>query len=641
MFHWFDIVQNTRGDVLPGWQIECVELADGETVVPIFADENGTPIASVTGATNRAVSDENGNYFFFVPSGTYSLKFYDASGAFQRRQRFVPMYGADSAGNAMSLASNDAGLGAALVGVEGSGTVQGALNARPTSSALAAATGSTLLGFQQAGAGAVLRTVRDRLRDTINVKDFGAVGDGVTNDAPAIQAAVDFASTLSNGAGLFFPAGQYRVNSTVTVEKSGVFIEGDGHGNSWVVNGTTNGAAIQFGDGTNTYNRNGIYGMLFGQASGVTPVSGNCGLLVTKCSNFVMDNVQTFQFPDALRDGVVYDNVTQSYVSNIGLQACTNAAWVLRNNTFGIFASNGRCDTSAYGMFIRDCQGLYFTNFDNFGNSINAYNIGNSGAGDTRFFFFNNCIGDSSGEHNWAITELQVGQFTNCWGSTQSEPVTGFNGDGFYIDGPLVTDLAFNNCTAFGNNRHGINVALGFRISITGGIWGSSFNPAFAGGQGTGNGVGSTDGSGIFIGVGARRVNVTGGHATANQRYGVEVAAGAEQIEISDIETRFNVLGGVLNGANATTAECRIRNVAGFNPVGFISAPAIPASLTPITNLTGVDVTVYLQSGTLTGNVRINGAGVANLTNIPYFLPAGGTIELEYSSAPFWSWSGN
>jgi hypothetical protein len=536
------------------------------------------------------------------------------------------------------FAVNDAGIVTIYLNDNGTAVVQRSI---VTDAALAAATGSTLLGFQQAGAGAVLRTVRDRLRDTINVKDFGAVGDGVANDAPAIQAAVDFASTLSNGAGVFFPAGQYRVNSTVTVEKSGVFIEGDGHGNSWVINGTTNGAAIQFGDGTNTYNRNGIYGMLFGQASGVTPVSGNCGLLVTKCSNFVMDNVQTFQFPASLRDGVIYDNVTQSYVSNIGLQACTNAAWLLRNNTFGIFASNGRCDTSAYGMFIRDCQGLYFTNFDNFGNSINAYNIGNSGAGDTRFFFFTNCIGDSSGEHNWVITELEVGQFTNCWGSTQSEPVTGFNGDGFFISGSNCFDLAFNNCVAVSNNRHGIHIELANRVSITGGTWGSSFNPAFAGGQGSGNGVGSTDGSGIFVGQFADRVNITGGHATANQRYGVEVAAGATKVEISNIETRANVLGAVLNGANATTAECRIKNVAGFNPVGFISAPGVPASGTPVRNLTGVDVTVYLTGGTLTGAVSIGPHGVLAVTDTPYYLPAGETITLTYSSAPAWQWSGH
>lgn len=42
-----------------------------------------------------------------------------------------------------------------------------------------------------------------------NVKWFGAVGDGVANDAPAIRLAVDYA--LANGRVLYFPAGTYGV----------------------------------------------------------------------------------------------------------------------------------------------------------------------------------------------------------------------------------------------------------------------------------------------------------------------------------------------------------------------------------------------------------------------------------------------
>jgi hypothetical protein len=59
------------------------------------------------------------------------------------------------------------------------------------------------------------------------------------------------------------------------------------------------------------------------------------------------------------------------------------------------------------------------------------------------------------------------------------------------------------------------------------------------------------------------------------------------------------------------------------------------------TNLTGVDLTVYLNGGTLTGNVQIGAHGVLAVTNVPYFLPAGETITLTYSVAPSWQWSGN
>src|SRR5574343_150071 len=48
--------------------------------------------------------------------------------------------------------------------------------------ALAASGGSNLVGFLQSGTGATARTVQSRLRDTVSIKDFGAVGDGTTDD---------------------------------------------------------------------------------------------------------------------------------------------------------------------------------------------------------------------------------------------------------------------------------------------------------------------------------------------------------------------------------------------------------------------------------------------------------------------------
>lgn len=505
--------------------------------------------------------------------------------------------------------------------------------------ALEGSGGSALIGFIQAGTGAVATTVQARLRETISVKDYGAVGNGVTNDTAAFQAAVDRAAALS-GAKVTIPAGTYLLNGTVNITTSGVTIEGDGHQSTWIVNGQTNAPAIKFGDGVSTYNRCGISNVVFGQKSGVTAVSGNCGLLASKCSNFVMDNVQVFQFPQALYDGVIFDYVTQSYVTNIGLQGCTNAAWLMRNNTFGIFATNGRCDSSAYGMHIRDCQGLYITNFDNFGNTINAYNIGNTGAGDTRYMFFTNCIGDTSGQTNWVVTELEVGRFTNCWAATQTNTTSYPNSDGWYLSGAAVVDIGFSNCVAISNCRHGINLDYAVKVSINGCALGSNFDPTAFGGLGPGNGIGAGGGSGVSVGASSSRIRINGGVFDNNQRYGAEVASGAQKVDITAVEMRDNILGRILNNANASAGECKISNVGGYNPVGFITAPAIPASGSTATNLSGVDVMVYLAGGTLTGNVEINGHGVLAVTNTGYYLPAGATIKLTYSVAPTWAWSG-
>jgi hypothetical protein len=65
--------------------------------------------------------------------------------------------------------------------------------------------------FLAAGTSAVQRTALTKFRDTVSVKDFGAVGDGTTDDRAAIQAAIDSCITLDRT--LFFPSGVYAMSS--------------------------------------------------------------------------------------------------------------------------------------------------------------------------------------------------------------------------------------------------------------------------------------------------------------------------------------------------------------------------------------------------------------------------------------------
>ena len=85
--------------------------------------------------------------------------------------------------------------------------------------------GSSNIGFLQAGTGAVARTVQSKEREQISVRDFGAVGDGVANDAPAIQAAVNLAQSLGGGV-VLFPPGTYRTSSTIEISSHNVMLMG-------------------------------------------------------------------------------------------------------------------------------------------------------------------------------------------------------------------------------------------------------------------------------------------------------------------------------------------------------------------------------------------------------------------------------
>lgn len=79
-------------------------------------------------------------------------------------------------------------------------------------------------GFLQAGTGAAVRSAQAKMRDIVSVKDFGAVGDGVTNDTAALQAAI------ATGKDLYWPSGEYLISGTLT--GVGAWY-GDGQGNSY------------------------------------------------------------------------------------------------------------------------------------------------------------------------------------------------------------------------------------------------------------------------------------------------------------------------------------------------------------------------------------------------------------------------
>ena len=92
-----------------------------------------------------------------------------------------------------------------------------------------AAIDASKLSFTQTGTGAVARTIDSKLKDFISVKDFGAVGNGTTDDTTAIQAAITYAADTRSGATVFLPAGQYLITDVIRLY-GGVTLQGDTSG---------------------------------------------------------------------------------------------------------------------------------------------------------------------------------------------------------------------------------------------------------------------------------------------------------------------------------------------------------------------------------------------------------------------------
>lgn len=83
-------------------------------------------------------------------------------------------------------------------------------------------TTADLVGYTPAGTGAVATTVQNKLRESVSVKDFGAVGDGIANDTVAIQTAVN------TGKAIFFPQGTYKITTAIQLSTAGQNLFGIG-----------------------------------------------------------------------------------------------------------------------------------------------------------------------------------------------------------------------------------------------------------------------------------------------------------------------------------------------------------------------------------------------------------------------------
>lgn len=139
MQRYFNNVTDHSGNRVVGAAVAVYD-ADGG-LATIYSDDG------LTTTGNPLTTDSNGEFGFYAANGVYSLTISRAGSAIKT----VPGILLEDIGGALGAAS---------------------------------------VGFIQSGAGSVPRTALDKLRDLISVEDFGAVGDGATDDYAAVQAAL-------------------------------------------------------------------------------------------------------------------------------------------------------------------------------------------------------------------------------------------------------------------------------------------------------------------------------------------------------------------------------------------------------------------------------------------------------------------
>jgi len=102
---------------------------------------------------------------------------------------------------------------------------------------LAASGGAALTGFIQSGAGGVARSVQSKVRELVSVKDYGAAGDGTTDDSSSVQAAIDFVNTAGGGV-VWFPLGTFLCNTPLELP-NGVLLRGSGREGTIILKDST------------------------------------------------------------------------------------------------------------------------------------------------------------------------------------------------------------------------------------------------------------------------------------------------------------------------------------------------------------------------------------------------------------------
>jgi len=265
---------------------------------------------------------------------------------------------------------------------------------------------ASAITYNQGGTGAQDRTVRGKLQETVSVKDFGAVGDGVTDDSAAFNNAI---AAVGSG-GTVYCEGSYKIDSTVTLS-SGV---------SLVANFS---AELTFDAAANfeLSGVNDVENIIFNMNSTARQVLG------TTVSNV---NFKNCTAKNSTNNGFYFS----VGCSNITFEGCTATA-----NTKAGFAVTGTESNAPNRIQFINCRA--------FSNGQGGISV--SGTGE---------LTSPAQTANYATNILISGCITNDNGTTANSG----------IEFPYSRYVSIVNCVSFSNVEHGISCQESSDFSISG-----------------------------------------------------------------------------------------------------------------------------------------------------------------------------
>lgn len=182
---------------------------------------------------------------------------------------------------------------------------------------LASSIGSSLIGFIQSGAGAVIRTLQDKVRESVNIVDYMTESDRTANYLAPGSVDVTYAYTawlarLADGCVLEATEGVFKFTSPLVIAaRNNISIRGAGRQKTKFVYGgaATNVDLITIGDGSTSFN--GLQTSGFNIDSTTTMTAG-AALRIRKQQNGGSDisniSFSALNASQKLWDGIWFDN---------------------------------------------------------------------------------------------------------------------------------------------------------------------------------------------------------------------------------------------------------------------------------------------------------------------------------------------
>lgn len=275
----------------------------------------------------------------------------------------------------------------------------------------------------------------------VNVKSFGAKGDGITNDTESIQNAIN---SLSTGGTIYFPKGVYNISSTIIVPQK-IFILGEGIGTtirpmSSIIN-------------------------VFNITGSLTKIEN---LSITNQNNYATNGISINKSADNLyvtiRDlyissfssGILWNNGDRAYVENNSFVNNTVAFKSLNDCRNSVFSRNYILGGSGfdYGKVSQGVEGIVISENHILNGNTGTETFGLSFNGALSIDIIGNVFDQiyNGNGINLIGTNINCIKIYNCWfGANASATIAKYGVFATYGSGIFI-----NGCTFTGFNQAGI-----------------------------------------------------------------------------------------------------------------------------------------------------------------------------------------